>query len=145
MAGRSTELERALKDLGAEVTPQEIKVNLSADLLFDFDKSEIKPMAEPELMKVATVLESYPNAQVNVEGHTDGKGSDAYNQPLSERRAAVVAQWLATHAASNRPIFRPAAGERRSLSRPTPMLMVPTIRKVAPRTDVSRSPSQNNS
>lgn len=97
IAGRSTELQRALKDLGAEVTPQEIKVNLSADLLFDFDKAEIKAAAEPELMKVATVLKSYPNARISIEGHTDGKGSDAYNQPLSERRAAVVAQWLAAH------------------------------------------------
>jgi outer membrane protein OmpA-like peptidoglycan-associated protein len=98
VAGRSTDLQRALKDLGAEVTPQEIKVNLSADLLFDFDKADIKPAAEPELMKVATVLRSYPKAQVSVEGHTDGKGSDAYNQPLSERRASVVAKWLTTHA-----------------------------------------------
>ena len=97
VAGRSTELQRALKDLGAEVTPQEIKVNLSADLLFDFDKADIKAAAEPELMKVATVLKSYPNARISIEGHTDGKGSDAYNQPLSERRADVVAQWLAAH------------------------------------------------
>jgi len=101
VAGRSTDLQRALKDLNAKVTPQEIKVNLSADLLFDFDKADIKLAAEPELMKVATVLKSYPNAQVNIEGHTDGKGSDAYNQPLSERRASVVAQWLTAHAGAN--------------------------------------------
>ncbi len=98
VAGRATELERALKELSAEVTPQDIKVNLSADLLFDFDKSDIKPAAEPELAKVATVLKSYPGAQVMIEGHTDGKGSDAYNRPLSERRAATVAKWLAANA-----------------------------------------------
>ena len=101
VAGRSTDLQRALKDLGADVTQQEIKVNLSADLLFDFDKADIKPAAEPELMKVVTVLKSYPNAQVNIEGHTDGKGGDAYNQPLSERRASVVAQWLIAHAGAS--------------------------------------------
>lgn len=73
-------------------------MNLSADLLFDFDEADIKPAAEPELMKVATVLKSYPKAQINIEGHTDGKGSDAYNQPLSERRAFVVAKWVTEHA-----------------------------------------------
>lgn len=98
VAGRSTELERALKELKAEVTPEQVKVNLSADLLFDFDKADIKPAAEPELAKVATVLKSYPRAQVLIEGHTDGKGSDSYNQTLSEKRADTVARWLAAHA-----------------------------------------------
>ena len=69
-------------------------MNLSADLLFDFDKADIKPAAEPELQKVATILKSYPKAQVAIEGHTDGKGNDAYNQTLSEKRATTVADWL---------------------------------------------------
>ena len=101
VAGQSADLERALKDLNADVTPQQVKVNLSADLLFDFDKADVKPEAEPELMKVATVLKSYPKAQVSIEGHTDGKGNDSYNQALSERRAAAVARWLIAHADLN--------------------------------------------
>ena len=101
VSGQSADLERALKDLNADVTPQQVKVNLAADLLFDFDKADIKPEAEPELMKVATVLKSYPKAQVSIEGHTDGKGNDAYNQALSEKRAAAVAQWLIGHAELN--------------------------------------------
>jgi flagellar motor protein MotB len=84
VAGRSVELQRALQDLKADVTPQQIKINLAADVLFDFDKADIKPEAEPELTKVATVLKSYPNAQVAIEGHTDAKGGDAYNQALSD-------------------------------------------------------------
>jgi outer membrane protein OmpA-like peptidoglycan-associated protein len=98
VAGKSVELERVLKDLNADVTQQEIKVNLSADLLFDFDKADIKPAAEPQLSKVATILKSYPDAHVTIDGHTDGKGSDAYNQRLSERRAAAVAQWVVARA-----------------------------------------------
>jgi len=101
VAGQSADLERALEDLKADVTPQQVKVNLSADLLFDFDKADVKPEAEPELMKVATILKSYPKAQVSIEGHTDGKGNDAYNQLLSEKRAAAVASWLTTHAHLN--------------------------------------------
>ena len=99
VAGASEDLERALKDLNADVTDQQIKVNLSADLLFAFDKSDIEPAAEPELGKVVTVLKSYPNAHVEIDGHADGKGDISYNQKLSERRAQAVAQWLIGHAA----------------------------------------------
>ena len=96
--GKSLDVAGALKDLHAEVTDQQIKVNLAADLLFDFNKADIKPAAEPSLDKLAAVLKSTPGAKVRVEGHTDGKGTDAYNQPLSEQRAHTVAQWLTTHA-----------------------------------------------
>jgi outer membrane protein OmpA-like peptidoglycan-associated protein len=97
VAGRVTELQRVMKELKAQETPRQIKVNLSADLLFDFDKADIKTAAEPELQKVVTVLKSYPQAQVTIDGHTDGKGGERYNQALSERRAASVAQWLVAH------------------------------------------------
>jgi outer membrane protein OmpA-like peptidoglycan-associated protein len=101
VAGKSVDLERALKDLNAEVAGDEIKVSLAADLLFDFDKAELQPQAEPSLSKVATVVRSYPGARVLIEGHTDGKGDAAYNQKLSERRAATVAAWLTEHLGAN--------------------------------------------
>jgi outer membrane protein OmpA-like peptidoglycan-associated protein len=94
VGGKSLGLESALKDLQAEVTPQEIKINLSADVLFDFDKADIKGQAEPSLQNVVTVLKSYPAAAVQIVGYTDGKGNSSYNQALSERRARAVAQWL---------------------------------------------------
>jgi photosystem I P700 chlorophyll a apoprotein A2 len=67
-------------------------------VLFDFDKAEIKKQAEPALQNLATVLKANPGAKVAIEGHTDGKGADAYNQTLSEQRAASVKQWLVTNA-----------------------------------------------
>jgi photosystem I P700 chlorophyll a apoprotein A2 len=94
VAGKSQGLEGALKELSAEVTAQEIKVHLQSDLLFDFDKADIKKGAEPVLEKVALVLKSYPHSRVLVEGHTDSVGKDKYNQALSEKRAATVARWL---------------------------------------------------
>jgi outer membrane protein OmpA-like peptidoglycan-associated protein len=94
VAGLSQSLEGALKDLGAQVTEKEIKVQLQSDLLFDFDKAEIKKEAEPALEKLATVLKSYPNAMVLIEGHTDSKGNDAYNRTLSENRAVNVSRYL---------------------------------------------------
>ncbi len=83
-----------MKDLNASETPADIKVNLSADVLFDFDKAVLKREAEAALQHVATVIRAFPNAQVLVEGHTDGKGTDSYNQVLSERRADAVGKWL---------------------------------------------------
>ena len=97
VTGRTIGLEKALSDLKADVTPQQIKVTLSADVLFDFDKADLKPQAETSLAELVTVIKAYPNATTDIEGHTDGKGTDGYNQPLSERRAAAVAQWLIAH------------------------------------------------
>ena len=93
-------LQATLKDLGATVTGRQIKINLAADVLFDFDKATLRPEAGPELEKVLAVLQSYPAAKVLIEGHTDGKGSDQYNQPLSERRADSVRRWLVEHGAA---------------------------------------------
>lgn len=94
VAGRVDPLAAALKDLGAQVSDTEIRIEMSADVLFDFDKANIKPAAEPALANVATVVKGYPRAAVKIEGHTDAKGSDAYNQKLSERRAKAVQDWL---------------------------------------------------
>jgi outer membrane protein OmpA-like peptidoglycan-associated protein len=97
-AGKVLGLEAAMKELKAEETSTEIKIDLAADVLFDFDKAEIKKQAEPALRNLATVLKANPGAKVAIEGHTDGKGADAYNQTLSEQRAASVKQWLVANA-----------------------------------------------
>jgi outer membrane protein OmpA-like peptidoglycan-associated protein len=94
VAGRVDPLAAALKDLGAKVTDTEIRIELAADVLFDFDKSVLRAEAVPSLEKVAEVLRSKAGSPVTIEGHTDGKGSDAYNQPLSEKRAQAVRDWL---------------------------------------------------
>jgi outer membrane protein OmpA-like peptidoglycan-associated protein len=87
-------IESVLKELGAKVTDREIRIELAADVLFDFDKHDLRPEAVPSLQKVAEVLRSRAASPVTIEGHTDGKASDAYNQPLSEQRAQAVREWL---------------------------------------------------
>jgi len=82
-------------DLAMKETDTEIRIELSADVLFDFDKSDIKPEAATALHKVAAVLLKHPKQPVRVEGHTDSKGKDAYNKALSEDRALSVRDWLA--------------------------------------------------
>jgi outer membrane protein OmpA-like peptidoglycan-associated protein len=94
LAGRTEPLAAALSDLGARTTDTEIRIAMSADVLFDFDKADVKKDATPSLEKVVTVLKSYPRSEVTIEGHTDAKGLEPYNQKLSERRASSVRQWL---------------------------------------------------
>ncbi len=84
-----------LQEFKAEPTPEKaISIDLPADVLFDFDKYELRPDAASSLDKAAELIQSYPNAPLLVRGHTDAKGSDAYNDRLSERRAEAVAREL---------------------------------------------------
>jgi outer membrane protein OmpA-like peptidoglycan-associated protein len=94
---RTQDVAGLLKDLNAEVRGREVRIELSADVLFDFDKAELRPEARPALDKVAAVLKSYPQGSAKIEGHTDGKGDAAYNKKLSDRRAESVRQWLASN------------------------------------------------
>ena len=61
---------------------------------FDFDKANIRADAAPILKEAASILKENASIKVDVEGHTDGKGSDAYNLKLSLRRAAAVKAFL---------------------------------------------------
>jgi outer membrane protein OmpA-like peptidoglycan-associated protein len=79
-------------------TKTEVRLELAADALFDFDKADLKPAAQETLQKVAEFVRENARGAVRIEGHTDGKGGDAYNQKLSERRAASVRDWLAKNA-----------------------------------------------
>jgi outer membrane protein OmpA-like peptidoglycan-associated protein len=94
IVGATRGIESVLKDLNAKVTDREIRIELAADVLFDFDKHDLRPEAVPSLQKVAEVLRSRAGSPVTIEGHSDGKGTDAYNQPLSEKRAQAVREWL---------------------------------------------------
>ena len=89
------QVRQAMQDLGAKETDLEVHVELPADVLFDFDKAEIRADAASALGNVATIIRAYPSGSAALEGHTDAKGDDAYNQRLSERRAESVRRWLA--------------------------------------------------
>ena len=68
---------------------------VGADALFEFDKATLTPDAEETLKALALLLIEAPKHPATVEGHTDAKGTDAYNQTLSEKRAQTVKDWLA--------------------------------------------------
>jgi len=96
MGGKPVEMAGKVQALNVKETATEIRIELAADVLFDFDKADIRQDAASALHQVADIVRDKGKGRaVRVEGHTDGKGSDAYNQKLSERRAQSVKQWLA--------------------------------------------------
>jgi len=92
--GMQTGIKRVLKDLQALETEEEIRIMLSSEILFDFDSHQLGSNAEPVLSKVLQVIREYPKNSIVIEGHTDSKGTDSYNQELSEKRAMSVKTWL---------------------------------------------------
>ena len=64
---------------------------------FDFDKSTVRKEDVADLQKAVDFVKKYPGYEISIEGHTDSKGSDKYNQALSERRAAAVKEYLLKH------------------------------------------------
>ncbi len=64
------------------------------DIFFEFDKSTILQQSYFELRSLISLLETYPTMRVEIRGHTDAKGSDSYNQRLSENRAKAVTDYL---------------------------------------------------
>jgi len=85
-----------VQDLEVKETATEVRIDLSADVLFDFDKSDLLPKAQQTLSQAAGVIHDKAKGTVRIDGYTDAKGSGSYNQRLSERRAAAVETWLKT-------------------------------------------------
>lgn len=85
------------KDLEVKETKTEIHINLAADVLFDFDKSTLRPTARDALHQAASIIrDNAKGSTVRIDGYTDSKGSDPYNQRLSDRRAESVRNWFVT-------------------------------------------------
>jgi outer membrane protein OmpA-like peptidoglycan-associated protein len=84
-----------LRELSARQTPEQaVVISLPADVLFDFDSAALRPDALPALQRAGELLQSYPRAPIEIHGHTDAKGTAAYNDVLSQKRAQSVANRL---------------------------------------------------
>jgi len=82
------------ESLHVRQTGDELHMELAADVLFDFDQSTILPKAQATLEQAAHIIADKAKGPVRIEGYTDAKGSDAYNQRLSEKRATAVKDWF---------------------------------------------------
>lgn len=90
------ELRRQLASLGQlQERGGELVLTLASDILFDFDRYDLRPVARENLAKLAVVRELLlPNSAVRYEGHTDLVGEEDYNQWLSEQRALAVYRYF---------------------------------------------------
>jgi outer membrane protein OmpA-like peptidoglycan-associated protein len=87
----TTSLDRSVR---TQESSREVKVTLAADVLFRFDRASLTARARSRIAEAVEKIRQGDPARVQVVGHTDSKGSDAYNDRLSRRRAASVARAL---------------------------------------------------
>ena len=67
------------------------------NIFYDFDKATLRPESEEALDNLVTLLNENPNVTIELSAHTDNRGSDAYNERLSQRRAESVVNYLIEH------------------------------------------------
>ncbi|MDX1587279.1 MAG: OmpA family protein, partial [Balneolaceae bacterium] len=109
---RMTEFEERLTNLEQMLEEEEaVELTIASDVLFAFDKSEIRETAKPTLARVADALFKNPDKDLLVVGPTDAIGTEAYNQGLSERRAASVKEYLVDAGISADRIMTQGMGE----------------------------------
>jgi outer membrane protein OmpA-like peptidoglycan-associated protein len=86
-------------------------LDMPSGITFDVDSSAVKPGFQSTLDKVASTLTQYEKTYVDVMGHTDSTGSDAYNQALSERRASAVSGYLTSRGVQSARLATKGYGE----------------------------------
>jgi outer membrane protein OmpA-like peptidoglycan-associated protein len=82
-----------IKDISMQ--PIEVGSNIILkNIFFDYNKYDLRPQSKIELENIYSILTAYPSMVIEISGHTDSFGSDAYNQTLSEKRAQAVVDYL---------------------------------------------------
>lgn len=110
---QAAELRSQISDpnVGITNTGSALVVNMPESILFAFDSAVVQPNLTNSLYAVAANLQKYPNSLVQVIGHTDNSGAAAYNQDLSQRRAASVANVLISAGVSANRVISIGRGE----------------------------------
>jgi len=111
-------LRKSLAGSGVDVVRQgdNITLNMPGNVTFAFNSSNLDPKFYPVLNNVAGTLSEYNQTVVEVAGHTDNVGSDAYNQTLSVQRASAVANYLQGKGVNRERLITTGAGESRPIA-----------------------------
>ncbi|MBP6237912.1 MAG: OmpA family protein [Saprospiraceae bacterium] len=94
MDKQAEEIKKTVPDAQVIRVGEGIVVEFSSNILFGFDKSNLSNEAKSNLDKLVTIMKDYEDTNIEVQGHTDSKGSEAYNKNLSEQRATAVSLYL---------------------------------------------------
>jgi outer membrane protein OmpA-like peptidoglycan-associated protein len=92
---QAKELEK-IPNTDVERKEDRLVVTMSDAVLFDVNSAALKPQAQTTLTQMADVMMNYPETDILVKGHTDSRGTEKYNQELSERRSKAVTNYLIT-------------------------------------------------
>ena len=95
MDRQAAEIEQDLAGARVERIGEGIKITFDSGLLFDINRFDVKPASRENLVRLADILNKYPDTLVLIEGHTDSTGPHDYNMILSQNRANAVAAVLA--------------------------------------------------
>ena len=115
---QEAQLRAELEGTGVSVTRigDNITLNMPGNVTFATDSSDLSPAFFDVLTSVGKVMNEFESTVVEVAGHTDSTGSDAYNQQLSERRAASVASYLRSQNVRSERIITVGMGEQRPVA-----------------------------
>lgn len=94
MDKQAEEIKKTVPDAEVIRVGEGIIVEFSSQILFAFDKATLSDDARTNLDKLVVILNKYPDTDIEVQGHTDSKGSESYNQNLSIQRASTVSDYL---------------------------------------------------
>lgn len=99
-----------------ETVTESVTVTFDGGVTFEFGKSTLTTNSRNELDNMAAVFTRYPDTDILVDGHTDSVGSETTNQNLSEKRAAAVSDYLATHGINRSRIRTTGYGEMKPVA-----------------------------
>ena len=111
MDKQAEEIKKTVPDAKVERVGEGIVVEFSSSVLFGFDQSNLSAEAKSNLDKLVKVLNTYPDTDIEVQGHTDSKGSESYNKDLSVKRAASVSSYLTSKGIRNSRVSLRGFGE----------------------------------
>ena len=111
MDKQAEEIAKELKDAEVIREGEGIVINFKEKVLFGYDRSDLNGTAQANLDKLNGILLKYPETNITVIGHTDSKGSDDYNQTLSENRANAVTNYSSKHGVVNSRLTAIGKGE----------------------------------
>ena len=117
MDKQAKEIKETLPGAEVERVNEGIKVTMKENMVnFAFDSADLTSTAKANLDKLATVLKNNMDTNINIYGHTDSKGTDAYNQSLSERRANAVRAYLISQGVAASRMITMGVGEKEPIA-----------------------------
>ena len=111
MDQQAEEMKKVLGDAEVKRVGEGIVIEFRDKVLFGFDRADLTAQAKTNLDKLTNILQKYPDTNIEVLGHTDSKGTDNYNQSLSERRASSVSAYIKSQGVNSSRLSTRGLGE----------------------------------